>query len=197
MSGGQGQTQASAADRHRRWTDRRRPAAGLAQTAGQAQRSRVIADDQRLDRADGIGQPQRHIAHPCTELTDAGGQDFPPLLALIATNDPQRRAQRHRLGGRHGGAVDQMTGKLQQIIGHRFAAQYRRAAHPKRLTEGDHQQIRAHPLRGAASTPFLTNHADAVGVIRQQYRPGGLRCGMNGRQRRAVAVHTENAFSHH
>jgi hypothetical protein len=32
------------------------PAARVAQTCGQAQRPAVIADDQRLDRADGVGQ---------------------------------------------------------------------------------------------------------------------------------------------
>jgi hypothetical protein len=39
-----------------------------------------------------------------------------------------------------------------------------------------------------AVRPELADHADAVGVIHQQQCPGGLRRGVNGRQRRAVAI---------
>ena len=90
-----------------------------------------------------------------------------PLLALIAANDPQGRAQRYRLRRRHRGAVNEMTGKLQQILGHRFTAQYRRAAHPKRLAEGDHQQLRANRLRMTASAPFIANRPDSVSIVNQ------------------------------
>ena len=88
-----------------------------------------------------------------------------------------------------------MTGKLQQIIGHCFVAQHRRAADAEGLAEGNHQQLRAHRLRGAAPASFVADHANTVGVIHQQHCPCGLRRGVNGRQRRAVAVHAENAFS--
>jgi hypothetical protein len=38
-------------------------------------------------------------------------------------------------------------------------------------------------VRGAAPASFVADHADAVGVIHQQQCPGGLRRGVNGRQR--------------
>jgi hypothetical protein len=76
------------------------PSSPLAQTAGQAQRPRLsptisgwIALTESVSPSDSSPIP--------TKLTDAGGQDFPPLLAFIAANDRQRGAQRHRLGGRH------------------------------------------------------------------------------------------------
>ena len=168
VRGGQRQAQPRAADGDSRRANGRRPAAFLTQTRRQPQRAGVVADDQRLDRAAGISELPGIVGHSPAKVGDMAGQRFPPLLTLVAANHGQRGAQRHRLRRRHGGAVNQMAGKLQQIIRQRLAAQHRRAADAKRFTEGDDKQIRAYLLRVAAAAPLFAERADTVRVVNQQ-----------------------------
>ena len=48
-----------------------------------------------------------------------------------------------------------------------------------------------------AAAPLFAERADTVRVVNQQKRPGLPRRLLNLRQRRAIAVHAKNAFSHH
>ena len=72
------------------------------------------------------------------------------------------------LRGRHGGAVNQVAGKLQQIFGSAVAAQHRRTGHAHCLTKSNHQNIGLYARGGGTAPPFGAAYADAVGVVHQQ-----------------------------
>ena len=76
--------------------------------------------------------------------------------------------ERGGLGGRNGGAVNQMAGKLGEVFGGVVAAQHRCTHRAGSLAEGNNQNIGLHAGGCGAAFSLIAEHAEAVGIIEQQ-----------------------------